>query len=95
MNLDAWNYRSINTACNDAWMLWDEACMWWPTDECSETDAIIQDLHSAELNGLAKARNAAADSQASFGADFAKGASVGAIAALGAMFVMRKYCSKA
>ena len=50
---------------------------------------------SAELVGLAKARNAAADSQASFGADFAKGASVGAIAALGAMFVMRKYCSKA
>ena len=43
---------------------------------------------------FAKAGEPVTSSQASFGADFVKGASAGAIAALGAIYVMQKCRSK-
>ena len=90
---EAWYYESSNTVCNDTWILWDEACMYWYDEECAEVDADMQALPDLLVN-LAKAGEPTTNSMTSFGADFAKGASFGAIAALGAMFVMRKCCNK-
>ena len=75
-------------------MVWDEACMYWYDEECLEVDNELNALPNLLVN-LAKAGEPVTSSQASFGADFVKGASVGAIAALGAIYVMNKCRSKA
>ena len=74
------------------WRKWDEACMYVYDEECAEAEAEMNALPA--LVNLAKAAEPATGSQASFGADFVKGASIGAIAALGAIYVMRKCCNK-
>ena len=62
--------------------------MWWYDDECAEAEDEIWDLYG-QIN-LAKTADATdSSSEASFGAEFVKGASVGAIATLGAIFVIR------
>ena len=75
-------------------MVWFEACIYWYDEECLEVDNQMDALPELLVN-LAKAGEPVTSSQASFGADFVKGASVGAIAALGAIYVMQKCRSKA
>ena len=92
INWDAWSGESENEECNEIWKVWNERCDLLETDDdCS--DVFTELLWSYVL--LAEAGEPATGSQASFGADFAKGAATGAIAALGAIYVMRMCCNKA
>ena len=66
--------------------------MYWFDEECEEVNA---QMNALPLVNLAKTGEPVTTSQASFGADFVRGTSVGAIAALGAIYVMHKCRNKA
>jgi len=52
-------------------------------------------MYNIEWLNLAKTDASATDSQATFGADFIKGASIGIVTTLAAAYVLRKCCNKA
>ena len=75
-------------------MDWDVECLYEPDEECEAVEKQMDELAGSLVN-LAKIGEPVTSSQASFGADFVRGTSVGAIAALGVIYVMHKCRSKA
>ena len=90
LNWLAYNYLS-ETECDQVWLDWDAMCAYWFDEECW---AVEEDMAEVEWLNLAKTDASASDSSTSFGTDFVKGASIGAVAALGAIYVLSKCCNK-
>ena len=90
MTWDAFVYNS-GTICDQIWMDWDIYCAYDWTDDCSElSDMMYESDDEIEIDWMLATKSSSTQSSASFGADFGKGAAIGAIAALTTLYAASK-----